>query len=656
MPNPIFDQLKRYLSIPDPDYGCMINGVWGSGKTYFLKKELLEALKDTKDETLKKLKIRYVSANGIKDFEEILNELKRQKIIPDTNSKVKIVGKFAGRVIDNLPVGLIANVIAPGSGTVVDTAVNTAKEGLKTIFKMEDINDLINAVSFNEKDIIIIDDIERVHKDCDLIGLLGEINTEFVEHHNIKTILVCDESEIENRFNGSDRNLTGSLPDYKASKEKCVRYTYLFNTDLESLLGQFVSNLDDKFISKETKSLIGDSGRLKDLNRTLAEFEDKNDSQSSDFTKLRNLRVVKHIIQTIAEVIECINDNSHKQLIFRDLCAFITINVLYYKYADKNNVEVKYSQATDMFINMNHVGNGHEQLRKSIIGWSSEKYGFESFKHCKLESAAVRDLIFKGIYEKDKIDSELRSQIISLGLDQPEAEDLREFTHYQSLEDTVFLHVLSSIGAHLDDNKFNLTQIINLIETFRLLLNRGYKFDRFGSHKEVSAFFTKYVNDGKAKSIVDFVTLRDIVERDIEAFSEPEYTTLKCKINQICDKREKSLDNQGIAMEVNEICSGTREFEKRHLRILLDRMPKSEYDKIQTFYSLDNKFKKIFSQTIYSSQDWLTTENLNRLEKFSKQALSGLYSNSIGKLKVIDMLKTIERFKRNKLTMNKTDE
>jgi len=644
MPNPIFEPLSRYLSIEKPDYACMINGKWGSGKTYFLLEELNSLLKNNDKDEIQELKIRYVSANGVKDFDEILDELKRQKILPQTNSKVKLVGKLAGRVIDNLPVGLIANVIAPGSGQAADKLAN----GAKGMFEPKDISAIVNAVSFNEKDIIIIDDLERVHKDCDLIGLIGEINTEFVEHHNIKTILVCDESEIIRRFSAgdNDRKLKGTIGAYKASKEKCVRHTYLFENQLKPLLIEFIKS--ETQINDDTKIFLEEQDNVNTLYYRLEEFKDHSgEKEPSNSTHIQNLRVIKHIILSLGQVIDSIVDNNHKVFIFNDLCHFIIGQTLYFKYADHSGSPIEISNHVKMLSAFNPVDLDQAKLRDTITQWLINKYNLESFEVSKFESAAIRDLIFKGVYDKNNIEVEIGSQVKSLGLDSPENADLQRFTHYRELEDSVFINLVDCIDNHLCNNKFNLTQTVSLITTLRQLITKGYMLPKFKSHKDVSDYFIKYINEEKTKSINNFMTITDI-KKEANNLKEKEYTPLKEKIEQLCEVRNISLDVEGIGIEVTEICLLSREFEERHLRILLNRMSQSDIDKIQSHYTFSNQFKRRFNNIVDNSKDWLTVQNLNDLKMFCSQSLTQLDQQSIGKLKVIDMIKVIDQFIKEK--------
>jgi len=617
MPNPIFEPLSRYLSIEKPDYACMINGKWGSGKTYYLDKELPSLLED------KNLNFLYASANGVSSFANIAKDIVTEKI-GFSKEGAKIVAhmfKFGANFI-------------PGGKSLTEV----------------DISDL---TPFNDKDVVVIDDLERVHKDCDLIALLGQINSFFIEHKKIKTILVCDESEILRRYNSSDTNsaandrkLIGTVPAYKASKEKCVRHTYLFENQLKPLLVGFI-NAENQ-ISCNAIAFLGEQDNVNILFNRLEKFKDNSEEKdTSDSERISNLRVIKYIILSIGQVIDSISSDNHKRLIFNDLCQFVIGQTLYFKYADNSDLSIEITYSVKRLSVFNPIVIEQAKVRDRVTQWLMKKYNLESSELFKFESAAVRDLIFKGVYDKDSIKADIGSQIKSLGLDSPENADLQRFTHYCELEDSVFINLMACIDNHLSTNKFNLTQTISLITTIRQLITRGYMLPKFNSHKDVSDYFIKYINEEKTKSIDNFMTITDI-KKEANTLKEKEYTPLKEKIEQLCEVRNISLDVEGIGIEVTEICLLSREFEERHLRILLNRMSQSDIDKIQSHYTFSNQFKRRFNNIVDDSKDWLTIQNLNDLKTFCSQSLTQLDQQSIGKLKVIDMIKVIDQFIKEK--------
>ena len=66
----LVEYLDEYMLNPDPQYAIMINGKWGCGKTFFIKK-WMKAYEEGKNNTEKILKPIYVSLYGLKETAQI---------------------------------------------------------------------------------------------------------------------------------------------------------------------------------------------------------------------------------------------------------------------------------------------------------------------------------------------------------------------------------------------------------------------------------------------------------------------------------------------------------------------------------------------------------------------------------------------------------
>lgn len=62
----IIKSVKVYIDENMSDYAVMINGAWGSGKTYFVKNELIPELEQDKP-------VIYISLFGIKTIDDLVN-------------------------------------------------------------------------------------------------------------------------------------------------------------------------------------------------------------------------------------------------------------------------------------------------------------------------------------------------------------------------------------------------------------------------------------------------------------------------------------------------------------------------------------------------------------------------------------------------------
>ena len=145
----------------------LIDGDWGSGKTYFVTNKLMPELeKKVNAQTPNKIKILYISLYGIKSLKQIFDELYFSFMALYIDSKVSManseqIGKGINFISKLLSVSL--------------SAVNIDTEELP---KLSDFKKLKNAI-------IIFDDIERCNINInEIFGCLNNL----VEHNEIKEI------------------------------------------------------------------------------------------------------------------------------------------------------------------------------------------------------------------------------------------------------------------------------------------------------------------------------------------------------------------------------------------------------------------------------------------------------------------------------------
>ena len=164
----VTEYLNYYCSMDSaPEFAVLLNGEWGSGKTWFIKKFIEE----------NDLKIIYVSLYGITSFTEIEDEFFRQ-LHPKLSSKGAVI---AGKIFK----GLLKTTIN------IDLNSDGNSEGSITS-SLSDLN-LPDYLTNVDKHILIFDDLERCK--LELNNLLGYINY-FVEHQGHKVIILAHEDKL----------------------------------------------------------------------------------------------------------------------------------------------------------------------------------------------------------------------------------------------------------------------------------------------------------------------------------------------------------------------------------------------------------------------------------------------------------------------------
>lgn len=174
--NEIIDIVKEYVENKNTGYAIMIDGEWGSGKTYFVREKLEKKLKKLWEETKREIKFIYVSSYGVKSTNELDSKI-YEKIILEFFPE-----KFKSKYQD------------------IERGLGSLYEIIKEFKKLPNIpkNSIRNLIEILQKRnsknyILIFDDIERC--EMPITELLGYIN-EFVEHKSMKTIIIANEKEI----------------------------------------------------------------------------------------------------------------------------------------------------------------------------------------------------------------------------------------------------------------------------------------------------------------------------------------------------------------------------------------------------------------------------------------------------------------------------
>lgn len=161
--------IEEYLKNSKAKYAIMIDGDWGSGKTYFLTQSLMKSIKDKEVRKKQKRKYAYVSLYGMKSISEVSKKILFQYFGKRNEKKAEL----ANEVIETATQVLTA--------TLEDVIIDFSK-----IEKRLEKIDIKNWI-------ICFDDLERCSLPIDEI--LGYIN-QLVEHNGCKVIILANEKEI----------------------------------------------------------------------------------------------------------------------------------------------------------------------------------------------------------------------------------------------------------------------------------------------------------------------------------------------------------------------------------------------------------------------------------------------------------------------------
>ncbi len=227
----LIESICDYVRKPYTDYAIMLNGEWGSGKTYFWNNKLRSRLESIKVNG-KNYKTIYMSLYGINSLEEI-----SKKIFIETNPTIsKTLKKF----VDTRQGNLIPEYVKTGLDMAnLFGSINLNQEKV----------DFSKSFAIDDK-ILCFDDLERAN--VDVIDILGYINN-FVEHDGIKTILICNEKELATKFKNS-------------------------NMEIKTLIATYILDKEGNLVVKDKKpdKFLGEKDNKEEVNKPLADLiEDK---------------------------------------------------------------------------------------------------------------------------------------------------------------------------------------------------------------------------------------------------------------------------------------------------------------------------------------------------------------------------------------------
>ncbi len=275
--------IKYYTSTEDKlDYAIFLEGEWGCGKTYYLKKTI-------KGLNLSEREL-YLSLYGINKMEEVNMKIKENLLLemtpfmPPLDSENKVANFFI-------------------SATRVANAVLQSKTGAS----LESIPDLLINKKEVAKKIIIVDDIERCTKNVEFQEILGYFSNYIIEY-GARIIFIGNKLKIN---------------EMEEHKEKLIGYTFKVYGDINESIEEELNN-----------------AQLRDENKKIIEGAIK---KVLDIVKTNNIRIVKRGIQSFMHLYEIIKEEiGNNKGYFSNLCE--TYFLLYIQYqlgdiTDKDNLK-----------------------------------------------------------------------------------------------------------------------------------------------------------------------------------------------------------------------------------------------------------------------------------------------------------------------------
>ena len=296
----LVESILDYVRADYTDYAIMINGEWGSGKTYFWNHKIRNKI-DSLTFNGKKYTTIYMSLYGISNLEDISKKI----YIETTQLMDKNMKKY---------------MTSHGKRTIPEYA----KTGLDMAhsFGLLQSGDKLDYDKFFSTDdkVLCFDDLERAN--VDVIDILGYINN-FVEHDHIKTIIICNEKELSTKLKSNNLEMKTFIATYLLDKEGQLTTT---DKPMVEKIKDEIEYVFDKANDYERikEKLIGETFEYAPqfsyiINGLLMRYENNPDLIrflrehtnliTNTFIKsgTRNLRILKHALNDFQKIFENVN-------------------------------------------------------------------------------------------------------------------------------------------------------------------------------------------------------------------------------------------------------------------------------------------------------------------------------------------------------------
>lgn len=561
--NNISSYLDYYINIPDPQFAVMINGKWGSGKTYFIsrqKEKWEKSIKSPKN----KIAMRpiYISLYGLCETKQISQKI-REELHPILYSKGAKIAKM-----------VLIGTINTFSNCSFDINGDGNADDLSKIF---DANSLFSILSkpndrITGNKIVIFDDLERC-KIC-LDEVFGYIN-DLVEHSKCHVILLCDEGILEKNL-----STTNDTIKYPAFKEKLIGQTLLFKQNYQDVITKFISGQGSKPISEHSRLII-------DLFIS---------------SGIENLRIIKQCISDASRFISYIKKDAYNEDNYNDyvrsLLAYFVIVYCEYK---SGNHSISEFQSYMPF---------HDE-KKAEIRNMTDKYQNILNEHNIHNSSYIIQISDIVEYVKSGF-LENASKVFSSStiLNPPIASDWEDLYFYFKLEDEEFESKLEVVKSNFLNNHVEYVSIV--IHVYALLLH----FIKAGVINNISQ------DSLKTKAIEHIDNIFDLTKSDVlnkffvhihgAAFGKKYYDYESSEIQDIIRYAETKRENY-FSMEAERYCN---EF--------WHSLNNENFDKIYTYFEKEtpNRYSKYSLYPIFKYVNpSIVADNISNLSNVNKEKL-----------------------------------
>ena len=492
----LVESILDYVRSDYTDYAIMINGEWGSGKTYFWNNRIRKKI-ESMHLNGKKYTTIYMSLYGISNLEEI-----SKKIFIETT---QLMDKNLRKYMD------------VNNQTTIPEYAKTGLD-MANFFGVTQNGDKIDYADFFATDdkVLCFDDLERAN--VDVIDILGYINN-FVEHDHIKTIIICNEKELSTKLKSSNLEMKTFIATYLLDKQGELNKP---DKPMVEKIQNKIERVFDKANDYERikEKLIGETFEYAPkfdyiINGILMRYE--NDSDLIRFlrenTRLiistfersgtRNLRILKHSLNDFKKIYEMVNKN-YPNTSYRVIQTMLIFTIAV-------SFEIKAGKITkDKFININDNEEYKAILVSSRVLMDNRQFYIKEFDSNYYYNFKSDYRFFKFIeyYVRTRIfDMKLFTKDMEMIRNTVDTENLPGYKRllteeYWKISDDEFGNVISSIVKDVNEGNIELIDMVKIYAYFSYFVKKNLiDYDiktlktMFFNGMNLSSLHSKYCNN-----------------------------------------------------------------------------------------------------------------------------------------------------------------
>ncbi len=464
----LVESILDYVRADYTDYAIMINGEWGSGKTYFWNHKIRPKIESMQLNGKKYTPI-YMSLYGISNLEEISKKI----FIETTQLMDKNLKKYMNT-----------------SG--VSTIPEYAKTGLDmaNFFGVTQNGDRIDYGNFFSTDdkVLCFDDLERAN--VDVIDILGYINN-FVEHDHIKTVIICNEKELSTKLKNSNLEMKTFIATYLLDKENklnvktdkpmveriqdTIEYVFDKANDYERIKEKLIGETFE-YVPEFNYIINGLLMRYEKYPDLIRFLRENTKLIISTFNKsgTRNLRILKHSLTSFKKIFDMVNKsypNTNHRVLQTMLIFTIAISF-----------EIKAGKITkDKFININNNEEYKSILVSSRVFMDNRQFYIKEFDNNYYYNfkAEYRFFKFIEIYVRTRIfDMKVFKQDMETIINTVDTDKLPAYKRllteeYWKISDDQFGNIINEIMEDVKSGKVELIDIVKIFAYFDYFIKKG---------------------------------------------------------------------------------------------------------------------------------------------------------------------------------------